>query len=365
MTIGILGGGQLARMIGLAGIPFGLQFVVFDPAEQVGGSAIGRHVRASYDDEDALIEFAGSVDVATYEFENVPVHAVSVVEQHCKVLPEKTALHETQDRLRENQLFNRLDIATPRFCVVDSRQDLTNAVETLGYPIVLKTRSGGYDGKGQVVIRSEDSVESGWIESAQDNLLAEEFVPFDREVSIVAARRPSGETVYYDIAENVHRGGILRTSFNRPGDPIQGLAIEYVNRLFDELGYFGVIALECFQVGDSLLANEYAPRVHNTGHWTIEGAEASQFENHVRAVLDIPLGSTASRGYSAMLNCIGALPDRDLCLRVPGVHFHSYDKSARPGRKVGHVTVRADSPADLERRISLLPDFFSGAGDAL
>ena len=364
MTVGILGGGQLARMLGLAGIPLGIRFVVYDPAKNVGGAAIGEHICAPYDDLEALGAFARAVDVATYEFENVPVEAATFVEQFCPVLPDKKALYATQDRLRENELFRSLDIPTPQFQAVNSIEDVATAAEALGYPLVLKTRSGGYDGKGQVVIRSADTLEVRWAESAQQHLIAEEFIAFDREVSIIAARRKSGDIAFYDIAENVHRDGILRTSRNRIDDPIQHLAEQHVSRLMDDLGYYGVIGLECFQVGDQLLANEYAPRVHNTGHWSIDGAVTSQFENHLRAILDLPLGSTAPLGFSAMLNCIGALPTAADCLSIPGVHYHSYDKAPRPGRKVGHVNVVAETPESLEDAVTRLPDFFRAVASA-
>jgi 5-(carboxyamino)imidazole ribonucleotide synthase len=350
MTVGILGGGQLARMLGLAGIPMGLRFIVFDPAPDVCGAAIGRHIQAQYDDWDALRAFAEAVDVVTYEFENVPVAAVAHVEKYCRASPDKVALHATQDRLRENRLFQSLDIATPTFLSVDSASELQVAAETLGYPLVLKSRSGGYDGKGQVVIRDQSETDERWSETQQRDLIAEEFVPFDREVSIIGARGKDGDMVFYDIAENTHTDGILRISRNCPDDPIRSQAEELLARLFDKLGYVGVLALECFQVEGRLLANEYAPRVHNTGHWTIDGAITSQFENHLRAILDMPLGDPASTGLCVMVNCIGDLPEVESCLAVPDAHFHSYDKAPRPGRKVGHVTVRATNSRDLEER---------------
>jgi 5-(carboxyamino)imidazole ribonucleotide synthase len=356
MKVGVLGGGQLGRMLGLAGVPMGLSFSFFDPADEACASEVGSHIRAAWDDFEALAAFARKVDVVTWEFENVPLAAVDHVAKYCAVYPNRSALEATQDRLREKDLFGQLGIPTPPFFPVDDIADLRTAVKVLGYPVVLKSRTGGYDGKGQVVIREERQLEPRYAETGGDGLIAETFIAFDREVSMVAVRGASGETAFYDLVENRHADGILRTSFNRPGDPIRDEAERLVSLLFEALDYRGVLALEFFQTGGRLLANEYAPRVHNTGHWTIEGAATSQFENHLRAVLGWPLGDTTSMGYSAMINFIGEYLDPALCLQTPDSHYHSYGKTPRPGRKVGHLTIRAPSAELLRQQVGIVAD---------
>lgn len=339
MTVGVLGGGQLGRMLGLAGIPMGLRFSFYDPARDACAREVGEHVCADWNDAAALHAFAADADVVTLEFENVPLVALDEVASVRPVLPTRVALESTQDRLREKETFKRLDIPTPAFATVDDEADLRAAAAALGYPLVLKSRTGGYDGKGQVLIRNQDEREARYAETRGQGLIAEAFVPFRREVSVVAVRSAGGEARFYDLAENVHAEGILRTSRNKPGDARQGEAEALVSRLMEHLDYVGVLALELFDDGERLLANEYAPRVHNTGHWTIEGAVTSQFENHVRAVVGWPLGDTASVGLSEMTNLIGENPLPADVLVQRGAHYHWYGKEPRPGRKVGHVTV--------------------------
>lgn len=352
MTIGVLGGGQLGRMLGLAGIPLGLEFVFFDPAADACASAVGKHVRADWDDLDALERFAEEVDIVTYEFENVSLAAVGHVARTHPVLPDAAALRGTQDRLNEKSLFESLDIPTAGYRAVDNAGDVRRAATELGYPLVLKRRTGGYDGKGQRIVTDGSEVDGACDELSGGSLIAESFVRFSREVSVIGARRASGETVFYDLSENEHADGILRTSYSRPGDSMASSGRELLARLMKELDYRGVLALECFHLGDELLANEYAPRVHNSGHWTIEGATTSQFANHLRAILDWPLGSAAGNGFAAMINFIGSLPPADAVLPVEGAHYHSYAKAPREGRKVGHATIIASSRPDLERRVA-------------
>jgi len=352
MTIGVLGGGQLGRMLGLAGIPLGLRFVFYDPTADACASAVGKHVRADWDDVDALERFAAEVDTVTYEFENVSLSAVEHVAKVRPVFPNTAALRGTQDRFDEKSLFRSLGIPTADYRAVDNRSDARRAGAELGYPFVLKRRTGGYDGKGQRIVADDSEAESACDELAGGSLVAESFVRFSREVSVIGARRASGETVFYELSENTHADGILRTSFSRPRDPMAGQGRELLTRLFDLLDYRGVLALECFQRGDKLLANEYAPRVHNSGHWTIEGAATSQFENHLRAILDWPLGSTAGIDCAAMINFIGSLPPVDDFLAVENAHYHSYEKAPREGRKVGHATIIASNRAELERRVA-------------
>jgi 5-(carboxyamino)imidazole ribonucleotide synthase len=273
------------------------------------------------------------------------------------VLPPPVALDVAQDRLREKELCRRLGIGTPAFAPVDDRAGLDRAAKELGLPAVLKTRRGGYDGKGQVVLRESDDTERGWAEVGGVPLILEAHVPFDRELSVLAVRGRDGETACWPLVENHHEGGILRRSFAPAPDlsaRLQQSGEQLAGRMLDELEYVGVLAVELFDVAGELLVNELAPRVHNSGHWTIEGAVTSQFENHLRAILGWPLGSTAAVGVNAMVNCVGALPDPSAVLAVPGAHLHDYGKAPRPGRKVGHVTVTAGDAEELRGRVARL-----------
>ncbi|OQW78062.1 MAG: 5-(carboxyamino)imidazole ribonucleotide synthase [Proteobacteria bacterium ST_bin11] len=343
MKIGVLGGGQLARMIALAGYPLGLKFIVLDPDPNAGAGGLSEHLLGAYDDPDLLAQLAEKADVVTYEFENVPAHVAKFLSSHTLVYPPAGALAVAQDRLLEKNFFKDLGIRTAPFAPVDSLPDLQKAMPAIGYPAILKSRRMGYDGKGQVVLKSAEALESAWESMQGAASIVEGFVPFQREVSIIAARSPSGAIAYYPLSENQHRGGILRVAECCTNDPEQATAENYVSLLLEKLDYVGVIALELFDLNGELLANEFAPRVHNSGHWTIEGAETSQFENHLRAILDLPLGSTQPRGYAGMVNFIGGLADDAQLLNIPNTHLHLYDKTPRKGRKVAHATVRADS----------------------
>lgn len=357
--IGVLGGGQLGRMLALAGYPLGLRFRFLDPAPEAPAGRLAEQIVGGYDDLAALARFAAGVDVVTYEFENVPVAAAERLAGQVPVYPPPGALAVAQDRLAEKTFFQNLDIPTPPFAPVDTRADLDAALVRTGLPAVLKTRRLGYDGKGQFVLRDVSDAAQAWQALGGAPLILEGFVPFDRELSVLAVRGRDGATAFYPPVENHHREGMLRLSLApAPGlaPEVQAAAESYAARALERLDYVGVLAIELFQVGGALLANEMAPRVHNSGHWTIEGAETSQFENHLRAVLGLPLGATAPIGYAAMLNLIGALPDRRRLLDVPGAHLHLYDKSARPGRKLGHVTLRADDLTTLHERLALLRD---------
>lgn len=349
MIIGVLGGGQLGRMLALAGYPLGLQFIFLCPDPHPCAAPLGEHLCASFDDQKALARLAARADVVTYEFENVPIQAIRPLAEHVPLRPSIEALGLTQDRLLEKRLFQELAIPTPRFAPVQCLADLEEALADIGLPAVLKTRRLGYDGKGQAVLRQGSDLAQAWHDLGAVPAIVEAFVPFDREVSIIAVRGCRGETSFYSLVENVHHGGILRLSTCRPGDPMQERAESYAQRLLARLDYVGVLALELFQMGDELLANEIAPRVHNSGHWTIEGAETSQFENHLRAVAGWPLGSTATKRLAVMVNFIGAVPATAQVLQLPGVHIHLYAKSPRPGRKVGHATVCMDGWEALER----------------
>lgn len=364
MKVGIVGGGQLARMLALAGYPLGLQCRVLDPAADACAGQVAELIQGDYHDEVQLAQLAAWAEVATFDFENVPAAAAAILEQQTSVYPPAEALAAAQDRLAEKTLFWELGIPTPPFATVDSLAELREAVVRVELPAVLKTRRMGYDGKGQRVLRSAADLEPAWQALGNAPLLLESFVPFEREVSVLAVRGRSGETVFYPLVENQHRDGILRLSqapFHAPELEAEGF--DYARRLLERLNYVGVLAVEFFVREGRLIPNEMAPRVHNSGHWTIEGAATSQFENHLRAILGLPLGSTAAVGCSAMLNCIGNLPEPAAVLAVPGAHYHAYGKAPRPGRKVGHVTLWAEDPAALRaglERLAALVDAASG-----
>ena len=347
LIVGIVGGGQLARMLALAGIPMGLRFVFLDPAADPCAAPLGEHLRGSYDDRELLIRLAARADVVTYEFENVPARSLQYLAPRITVRPAPEILQVARDRWHEKQIFAELGIPAPPCVAVDSRDDLEAAVATIGLPAVLKARTLGYDGKGQYVLRALTDVTPAFAKLGGVPLILEAWVAFQREVSVIAVRGLTGETRFYPLSENLHKGGVLIQSLSREADPMTTVARDYLGRLLDRVPYVGVLALELFQVGERLLANEMAPRVHNSGHWTIEGAETSQFENHMRAILGLPLGGTQAVAHAAMVNFIGTLPDSAQVLAVPGTHLHVYGKEPRPGRKLGHVTVRADDEASL------------------
>lgn len=363
MRVGVLGGGQLGRMLALAGYPLGLRFRFLDPAADASAGELGELVVAPYDDPAGLERFVRGLDVATFEFENVSAEATAYLADHVEVHPPRRALETAQDRLAEKECFRNLAIPTSPFVAVDDFDGLERAVQEIGLPAVLKTRRFGYDGKGQFVLREPSDLERAWEAIGGVPLILEGFVAFERELSIIAVRGRDGSTVFYPLTENHHREGILRASLApAPGldDELQAAAEAYAERVLRDFDYVGVLAIELFQLEDQLLANEMAPRVHNTGHWTIEGAETSQFENHLRAITGLPLGTTAPRGYSAMVNLIGTTPEPALVLAVPGAHLHLYGKAPRPGRKLGHVTLRADDPEMLRERLDELLQIVEG-----
>jgi 5-(carboxyamino)imidazole ribonucleotide synthase len=357
-TVGILGGGQLARMLALAGAPLGLRFLVLDNTSDACAAQFAPQLLADYRDLDALADFARRVDVATFDFENVPAESAQWLGERIRVFPSPRALAVAQDRLAEKSMFRDLGIGVPDFADVPTRAALDAAIAALGTPCILKTRRLGYDGKGQFRLRTAADADAAWAalgaQAATVGLILEAFVPFEREVSVVAVRGRDGEFRTWPLTENWHDHGILSASL-APATADAALAaeaVEYARRVANALDYVGVFALELFVRDGALLANEMAPRVHNSGHWTIEGAETSQFENHLRAVLGLPLGSTAMVGHACMLNWIGALPDAAGVLADPNGHWHDYGKSPRDGRKVGHATLRADSVEALEAAVA-------------
>ena len=330
--VACIGGGQLGRMLGLAGLPLGIDFRFLDPSSAAPAAAVGELIVGAFDDPVALARLARGADVVTYEFENVAVASAAEFD----ALPPARALELGQDRLVEKELFTRLGIPSVRF----------GSLSETGLPAIVKSRRLGYDGKGQ---RRVDAPEE-----MGKHELAEELVPFDRELSIIGVRGVDGATCFWPLAENTHRDGILRVSRAPAPDAPQAVAEELLGRLLDELGYVGVIALELFDVGGKLLANEFAPRVHNTGHWPIEGAVTSQFENHLRAILGQPLGATDAIGASVMINIIGGAPPVAELLSLPGAHLHLYGKEPRRGRKIGHLTLVDAAEETVSEAIALV-----------
>jgi 5-(carboxyamino)imidazole ribonucleotide synthase len=378
VTIGILGGGQLGYMLALAGYPLGLRFRFLDPSPEAPVGRIAQRVTADFDDEPALEKFAAGLELVTYEFENVPASATRFLAERAPVFPPPAALEIAQDRLREKALFRKLGIATTAFAPVHNIATLDAAVARIGLPGVLKICRLGYDGKGQWVLRTAADVArlkteigatfggssgsdgaAGARESAP--FILERFISFTRELSILGVRARGGEIAFYPLVENRHHGGILRLSIApAPAlDPaLQSQAEDIARKALESLDYAGVLAIEFFECEGRLLANEMAPRVHNSGHWSIEGAITSQFENHLRAILDLPLGSTKATGFAAMLNLIGDTPATPEILAIPGAHLHLYGKSPRSGRKLGHVTLCAASFEELSASLRALPPFF-------
>ncbi|HEU4664675.1 MAG TPA: 5-(carboxyamino)imidazole ribonucleotide synthase [Dokdonella sp.] len=353
-TIGILGGGQLARMLALAGAPLGLRFLVVDSAEDACAAQVAPMLRADWRDFDALADFARRIDVATFDFENVPADTAQWLTEHTKVFPNPRALATSQDRLAEKTLFREIGLDTPAFATVDSRDDLARAVERIGTPSILKTRRLGYDGKGQFRLKSPHDVDAAWQALGGAPSILEAFVPFERELSVIAVRARDGEFRTWPLTQNWHADGILSASLAPAphAEALAPVAFAHARRIAEELDYVGTFALELFVRDGCLLGNEMAPRVHNSGHWTIEGAPASQFENHVRAVLGMPLGDTSALGVNAMLNWVGELPPANPVLAEPRAHWHDYGKSPRPGRKVGHATFCANDAAEMRERLT-------------
>lgn len=356
-TVGILGGGQLARMLALCGAPLGLRFLVMDTQPDACAGQFAPLLVGDYRDRQALAEFASKIDVATFDFENVPAESAQWLSQRVPVFPNPRALATTQDRLAEKNLFVELGIPVPPFADVATRADLDAAIAAIGAPCILKTRRLGYDGKGQFRIKSPGEADAAWqalgAQAERVGLILEAFVSFERELSVVAVRGRDGEFRTWPLTENWHVDGVLSASLAPAAidAEVARTAVDYARKLAEKLDYVGVFALELFLDDGKLLANELAPRVHNSGHWTYEGAETSQFQNHLRAVLGLPLGATPVLGHACMLNWIGDLPEAGPVLASSGGHWHDYGKSPRPGRKVGHATLRADSAPELAQAL--------------
>jgi 5-(carboxyamino)imidazole ribonucleotide synthase len=333
-------------MLALAGYPLGHRFRFLDPASDSPAGPLADHLASDYMEESALDNFADGLDVITYEFENVPVYTAQYLEMVLPVYPPPIALEKAQDRYIEKSFLSALGVPTPRFTI-----DISAA---FGFPAVLKTRRMGYDGKGQKIIRS--AAELG--NEDLDGMILEEHISFDRELSILGVRNRSGDLKFYPLVENHHRDGILRLSLVTGNilPELQRQAEEYITTVMSTLDYVGVLAIEFFEKDGRLLANEMAPRVHNSGHWTIEGAVTSQFENHIRALTDAPLGSTSTLGMCAMVNLVGHLPDVKSILKIEGAHLHLYNKAPRPKRKLGHITFVEKDLNTLLTKLDLLKE---------
>jgi 5-(carboxyamino)imidazole ribonucleotide synthase len=358
-TIGILGGGQLGRMLAMAAARLGLRCQVFSPdPDSPAFDVVLNATCAEYADVEALELFAGDVDVITYEFENVPSAAALILAARRPVLPDRKILETTQDRLAEKDFVKRLGIGTADYADVSSAAALRAAIARLGLPAVLKTRRFGYDGKGQAIIRNGDDPDRVWADLGTKSAILEAFIPFEREISVIAARSADGHVECFDVTENEHRDHILKIS-RAPADipeALAGRARAIAEEIANALNYVGVLAVEMFVVqgegGPKVLVNEIAPRVHNSGHWTLDGASISQFEQHIRAIAGWPLGKPVRHGPVTMTNLIGDdILGYEQWLTVPGASVHLYGKGApRPGRKMGHVTQVGAVPKPPDRQ---------------
>ena len=356
----------MGRMLGLAGIPLGFRFVFLDPSAEACAGSTGELLRAEFSDEEAARRLGSMVDVATFDFENVPESSARALQEAGTLYPAPNALAAGQDRAAENELLTSLGISVPPYHLVSSRTDLLEGLELLGYPAVLKTRRLGYDGKGQAILRDPEDRERAWQKLGDSDLVLEAFIPFDAECSLIAVRGLDGEIRAWPLTRNVHSNGILKLSL--PGvfeKSLQAKATARMRAMLEHLDYTGVLTIEFFLVKGELLVNEFAPRVHNSGHWTIDGARCSQFENHLRAIAGLPLGETEMAAHSLMFNWIGEMPDRQRALAIPGLHWHDYGKAPRPGRKIGHATLTADSMETLQTNAIRLAEIAGGEFPAL
>ncbi len=346
MRIGILGGGQLALMLSEAALKLGHSVVVWDPSLDACARQLGMFINASFTDQDALSTFLDNVDVVTWEFENLPLEMVASIQKKCPLFPAFSLLEIKRDRLTEKDHLQSLNIPVTPFYAVDSISDIRE------FPVLLKTRRDGYDGKGHVLIETKSDLDQIQGDVVSGKYIAESIVNFEKEVSIVGTRDQSGNIVAYDLSDNVHTQGILRSLIVILGSEYYDQAYSYLSQLMTYHNYVGTLAIEFFVVQGQLIANECAPRVHNTGHWTIEGAMTSQFENHIRAITGMPLGDPLTQGFPAMVNVIGRHFQKSS--QKIGMYYHDYNKAARPGRKLGHVTIMASTPSVRDPLLTFL-----------
>jgi 5-(carboxyamino)imidazole ribonucleotide synthase len=353
LHVGIVGAGQLGSMLALAGYPLGVRCLFLDRSAETPGAQVAPSLIGDLEDTARLAELAARSDVVTFDWENISGSALEPLEKITKVRPPRAALEVSQDRLAEKALFAKLKIPVAAHAAIERRQELVAATRQIGLPGILKTRRLGYDGKGQFVLRQAADIDQAWDTLGGSRLIYEKFQTFSREVSLLGARSAAGDMVFYPLSANTHAGGILRYGIA----PYSNVQLEraaklYLKRVMNALDYIGVLAIEFFVVNGRLVANEMAPRVHNSGHWTIEGCVTSQFENHLRAICDMPLGSTRALGHTAMINFLGKMPDLKRLLAIEGLAFHDYGKEARPARKLGHCTILRRQPK--ERNLALV-----------
>jgi len=340
-------------MLALSGYPLGVQCLFLDRSADAPGAQVAPILVGELTDSALLEELAARSDVVTFDWENIPGSALEPLERTTRVRPPRAALEASQDRVVEKALFSKLKIPVAAHAAIDSKEQLLQATRKIGLPGVLKTRRLGYDGKGQFVLRDAAHIDAAWAAIGTTGLIYEEFLAFSREVSIVGARSAAGRTVFYPLSANTHEGGILRYGIAPLANTkLERSARKYLERVMHALGYIGILAIEFFVVKGRLIANEMAPRVHNSGHWSIEGCVTSQFENHLRAICDMPLGSTRALGHTAMINFLGKMPDRDRLLAIDGLAFHDYGKQPRPGRKLGHCTILRKHAKDRDKALA-------------
>jgi len=354
MKVGILGAGQLARMLALAGIPRGIEFIFYDPNPESCAAQLGVFICGEYDDHKKLDHFASQVDVVSIESENIPVETLQYLQKHVSVHPSPNAIRTSQDRLIEKNLFAQLKIPTPAFYAIDSAEQLEQVAQQHGDSLIIKTRRFGYDGKGQAILKKPEQANKIWHDLGAHSLIAEQFMNFTREVSLMSVRNQQGDIRYYPLTQNLHQNGILVKSQTRLNDSLQSLAESHAEKILTELNYVGVLGFEFFVCDDILVANEIAPRVHNSGHWTIEGAATSQFENHLRAILNLPLGSTNALSDCTMYNLVSNMPDSKIIMGLDNARLHDYGKSPREGRKLGHITLCDPTPENLSAVESII-----------
>lgn len=353
MKIGVLGGGQLARMLCASAHQLGIDLVCVDPNPDCAASNITRVLHAQYDDFDQIKQFFSGVKCVTYETENLPLSALEKIAHDFNFHPSIQALKIFQDRLYEKNFLNALKIPTADYMEINSWDELQQAITKIGYPFLIKTRTAGYDGKGQALVNNDEEAQQSWARYSHQPIIIEKKIKFDFELSIISVRNADGEILFYPLVYNQHKNGILYLSQAPYDDPqLESIARQYASMIIKEMDYVGVMAIEFFCCNEQLIANEVAPRVHNSGHWTIEGSEISQFENHLRAVLGLPLGSTRPRFYSAMINIIGKKPNLEKILSIPDIHFHWYHKEPFEGRKLGHLSLCATDQVELQGKIA-------------
>lgn len=362
-NIGVLGSGQLGRMMAIAGYPLGQKFGFYGVNDEDPSALLGHMFKhcSGPDDSESLEKLLSFSNVITYESENTDIEIVKEISKTVSVLPGIKSLYTAQHRGREKAMFDRLNIPCAPYELVASVEDLEKAVNKIGLPAILKTTTDGYDGKGQFVLKDKQQIYQAWSEIGGGELILEGFINFKRELSLVAVRNEKNEHVYYPLVHNVHHDGILRYTISPArgiDDKVHLQARSYMKDLLDELNHVGVLTLEFFETSQGLVVNEMAPRVHNSGHWTIEGAVTDQFENHVRAITGMPLGDTSPRqALAAMINIVGEIGPIEEVLKIPKTFLHLYDKTARSGRKLGHINLVADSEEELFELFNQLQAF--------